>query len=113
MPTARRILGTPNPGNGVSPGGTSVLFGPGPGLTSDLSPGEPGLKEFAKNRLVDRIFKGPNDLVVPTDGVFAENGSGFFPIEDKMVFTGEDAVAHTAFFGNAAVRERIMEWLGE
>lgn len=80
-------------------------------LTSDYSPAEPGLRDFAKNRLMDRVFKGPNDLVVPTNGVFEENGSGFFPIEDKVVFSGEDGVAHTGFFGNRAARARIMEWL--
>jgi hypothetical protein len=80
-------------------------------LASDFTPAEPGLREFAKNRLMDMVFKGPNDLVVPTDGVFAENGSGFFPIEDRLVFTGADAVAHTAFFGKRAARDRIMEWL--
>ena len=81
-------------------------------LTSDYTPGEPGLRDFAKNRLMDTIFKGPNDLVVPTDGVYAENGSGFFPIEDRVVFTGTDAVAHTDFFSHRIVRDRIREWLG-
>jgi len=81
-------------------------------LTSNYTPGEPGLRDFAKNRLMDSIFKGPNDLVVPTDGVYAENGSGFFPISDYVEFTGTDAVAHTDFFRHRAARDRIREWLG-
>ena len=80
-------------------------------LSSDFTPTEPGLLNFAKNRLMDLIFKGPNDLVVPTDGVFAENGSGFFPIEQRHVFGGSDGIAHTAFFGSRPARDRIMEWL--
>jgi hypothetical protein len=81
-------------------------------LSSDFTPSDSGLVHLAKNRLMDLVFKGPNDLVVPTDGVFAENGSGFFPIEDRLVFTGSDSVAHTAFFTKRAVREKIMEWIG-
>lgn len=81
-------------------------------LASDFSPGEPGLRQFAMDRLMDLVFnKAGNDLVVPTDGVFAENGSGCFPIEERTVFRGSDAVAHTGFFGNAGARAKIMEWL--
>jgi hypothetical protein len=81
-------------------------------LTSNYTPGEPGLREFAKNRLMDAIFDGPNDLVVPTDGVYAKNGSGFFPIDDHETFTDTDAVAHTDFFRQRAVQDRIRDWLG-
>jgi hypothetical protein len=80
-------------------------------LASDFTPGEAGLKQFAMDRLMDKIFTAANDLVVPTDGVFAENGSGFFPIEEKVVFQGSDAVAHTGYFANRAAREKILEWL--
>ncbi|MCI0436828.1 MAG: caspase family protein, partial [Gemmatimonadetes bacterium] len=76
-------------------------------LSSDYTPAEPGFANFAKNRLMDFIFKGPNDLVVPTNGVFEENGSGWFPIEDRHVFSGGDGVAHTAFFASRAARDRI------
>jgi hypothetical protein len=79
-------------------------------LTSDYTPSAAGLVSV-KNRLMDLIFKGPNDLVVPTDGVFADNGSGFFPIEDKFVFRGTDSLAHTEFFGSRAARDRILGWL--
>ena len=80
-------------------------------LSSDYTPSEPGLVALAKNRLMDKVFGASNDLVVPTDGVFAENGSGFFPIEDRHVFTGSDGVAHTTFFASRAAREKIGEWL--
>jgi hypothetical protein len=80
-------------------------------LASNFTPEEPGLKELAMNRLLDKIFKVGNDLVVPTDGVFSANGSGFFPIEQKLVFQGSDAVAHTGYFGSTSAREKIAEWL--
>jgi hypothetical protein len=79
-------------------------------LSSDYTPSAAGLTSV-KNRLMDLVFKSPNDLVVPTDGVFADNGSGFFPIEDKFVFQGTDSVAHTEFFGNRAARDKILGWL--
>ncbi len=80
-------------------------------LASDFAPGEAGLKQYAMDRLMDKIFTAANDLVVPTDGVFAENGSGFFPIEEKFVFQGSDAVAHSGYFANRGAREKILEWL--
>jgi len=81
-------------------------------LASDYTPGTPGLKDLAADRLMDRIFRVRNDLVVPTDGVFGANGSGFFPIEDKVVFQGGDGVGHTGYFASPVVREKIAEWLG-
>jgi pimeloyl-ACP methyl ester carboxylesterase len=80
-------------------------------LASNFSPSEPGLRAMMKNRLMDRVFGGANDLVVPTDGVFASNGSGWFPIEERHVFDGTSGVAHTGFFGSPAAREKIVEWL--
>jgi hypothetical protein len=80
-------------------------------LSSDFTPSEPGLRAMLKNRMMDRVFGGANDLVVPTDGVFAKNGSGWFPIEDRHVFDGTSGVAHTGFFASRAARDKIMEWL--
>jgi hypothetical protein len=82
-------------------------------LASDFTPSETGLKEFAADRIIDKVFqKKANDLVVPTSGVFSANGSGFFPIEQNVVFEGAQSVAHTAYFGSRGVREKITEWLG-
>jgi caspase domain-containing protein len=80
-------------------------------LASDFTPVERGLKELAADRLMDKIFKKANDLVVPTEGVFSENGSGFFPIEQRFVFEGPQSVAHTAYFGSPGTRTKIAEWL--
>lgn len=45
--------------------------------------------------------------------MFGENGSGFFPIEDKLVFDGNDGVAHTGFFDDERARVKMMEWLAQ
>jgi hypothetical protein len=80
-------------------------------LASNFTPSEPGLRRLALDRLMDRVFKTGNDLVVPTEGVFADNGSKYFPIEQRFVFQGSDGVAHTGFFAHRGARDKIMEWL--
>jgi hypothetical protein len=80
-------------------------------LASNFTPSEPGLRQLVMDRLMDRVFKAGNDLVVPTEGVFSDNGSRYFPIEQRFVFQGSDGIAHTGFFANRGVREKIMEWL--
>ena len=80
-------------------------------LASDYAPGAPGLRAMLQDRLMDKVFGAGNDLVVPTDGVFAANGSGYFPIEDRAVFSGAEGVAHTTFFESRAARDTIMRWL--
>ncbi|HYO14678.1 MAG TPA: hypothetical protein VE685_15900 [Thermoanaerobaculia bacterium] len=83
-------------------------------LTSHYEPTVAGWKAWATDRLLDKIFKTENDLVVPTLGVYDKNGSGFFPIEDhdRIVFEKVDGIAHTRFFGEPRVQERILGWLG-
>jgi pimeloyl-ACP methyl ester carboxylesterase len=82
-------------------------------LASDYEPRDAGLKMFVANRLIDRVFnrKG-NDLVVPTEGVYADNGATpLFPIKTHHAFTQADGVMHTRFFGMAVTQEKILEWL--
>jgi hypothetical protein len=80
-------------------------------VASNVTPTEPGLRHFALSRGLNRILKGANDFVVPTEGVFAANGSGFFPVDERLVLEGVEAVAHTAYFADARVRDRIFAWL--
>jgi pimeloyl-ACP methyl ester carboxylesterase len=80
-------------------------------LTSDYEPPELGLRTF-RDVVMDRIFGAENDLVVPTLGVYDENGSGMFPIADPQVFPSGSAIAHSAFFADQTARDRILAWLG-
>ena len=82
-------------------------------VAGDYEPAIAGWKAFAKNRLMDQIFREANDLVVPTSGTFAGNGSNHFPIATRHEFSGDQGVDHTGYFGNKAVRERLLEWLRE
>ena len=82
-------------------------------LASNYSPTQTSLLQLATDKLMDRVFKGArNDLVVPTDGVYAANGSGYFPIADEVVFGAGDGVAHTGFFQYPKTTELIASWLG-
>jgi hypothetical protein len=83
-------------------------------LASNYDPKDPGLKAWAVNRLVDRIFqKAGNDLVVPTLGVYAANGSSYFPIAqaDTRVFGPERGIWHGGFFSEPDAYGKILEWL--
>jgi len=81
-------------------------------LTSNFTPAHPGLVQLATDRLMDKVFQGAaNDLVVPTEGVYAANGSGYFPIAGEVIYTAADAVPHTGFFQYPRTAEAITGWL--
>jgi hypothetical protein len=80
-------------------------------IASDYEPDDPGLLAWAKDGLMDRIFgRAGNDLVVPTLGVYDRNGSGCFPIADRLVLT-RGGIQHNGFFASAAVRDKLLDWL--
>ncbi len=80
-------------------------------LAANFEPSDPGFKLFVAKHLMGRIFEGPNDLVVPTTGVYDANGSGYFPIGQRHLFEGDDAVHHGNFFENATTQAKLLEWL--
>ena len=76
-----------------------------------MLPAEPGLRHFVRSRALDALLKGGNDFVVPSDGVFAKNGSPFFPVASPLLLEGDHAVAHTKYFAEPRVRDQILTWL--
>jgi hypothetical protein len=80
-------------------------------LASNYEPPEAGLKEYAKDLLLDKLFGADNDLIVPTNGVWEKNGAGQFPIETRQVFSGREGVQHGGFFRHAGVNQKLLEWL--
>ena len=81
-------------------------------LASNYTPREPRLAQLVADRLMDRVFKQVrNDMVVPTDGVYDANGSGYFPITDQLVLGAADGVAHTQFFQYPRSTAQIAAWL--
>src|ERR1700736_462956 len=93
----------------VGPKGSSRYYA----IASAFAPTESGLKEWAEQRLMRVIFGEDNDLVVPTSGVYAENGSHRFPIAsgDVVLFGADDAVNHCQYFLQPRVRDKLIEWL--
>jgi hypothetical protein len=86
-------------------------------VASNYEPTDRGLRALvagAADNVADRIFgqKG-NDLVVPTEGVYSDNGRTGFPLAQQQVLLLKPAqgVMHTAMFGCPAVSERLLGWL--
>jgi pimeloyl-ACP methyl ester carboxylesterase len=86
-------------------------------ITSDAKPSEPGLRRLLVTKGLNKLMAGPNDpagpndLVVPTNGVFKENGSAYFPIEERLLLEGSEGVAHTHYFDSDRARQKMLEWL--
>jgi hypothetical protein len=85
---------------------------------ADYEPVDEGLKALLTGKIadtvMDRVFqKVPNDLVVPTPGVYGANGCTAFPIEDmRCLKVPIDAgIIHTTLFGYPPVMNRLVEWL--
>jgi len=80
-------------------------------LASDYEPSNAGWAQLVKDRVMDDIFGGRNDLVVPTTGVYAGNGSNHFPIQERLVFEAGDGVHHSGFMSRTEAQNQILEWL--
>jgi hypothetical protein len=81
-------------------------------LASDFEPTDHGWQAFVRDRLTDAIFRhAANDLVVPTEGVYETNQSGFFPIAEPLVFVRTQGIAHSDFFDEPQSVEKILAWL--
>lgn len=79
-------------------------------LTADYEPSDVGFGMYVRDRLFDKIFNEKNDLIVPTEGVFADNGSGYFPVE-SFSFDSTKGVQHSGFFGNQEATQRMLDAL--
>ena len=79
--------------NAPAPSGATRYFA----VASNSTPTEPGLRHLAISRGLNALLRGTNDFVVPSDGVFAANGSAGFPVEAPLVLSGADAATHTRY----------------
>jgi hypothetical protein len=81
-------------------------------IASNFEPQDHALVRWAKDAVLDAVFDGDaNDLVVPTDGVFAPNGAAAFPIAEPLVFPTSDGVDHSSYLRNPRTIEAIKVWL--
>lgn len=82
-------------------------------IAADFEPENPKFKPWAKDKLMDRIFKEQNDLVVPTKGVYEKNGDAMFPIDaDNLLdLAGFENVHHGNYFAHGRVVDQLRVWL--
>ena len=83
------------------------------GVASNFEPtGEASLARVARDAVTDAIFApAHNDLVVPTEGVYAANKASTFPIQDPLLFAAEDGIDHSSFWTQPALHEAFDRWL--
>jgi hypothetical protein len=109
----------------MRPGGevlAALAAAPGPdeayAVTADYEPEGETLGHLIRQRLadgvMDRVFEGePNDLVVPTTGVFEVEGASGFPLPAERVqhFDAGAGVAHTSYFAAPETAAALERWL--
>ncbi len=82
-------------------------------LASNYEPpaGSP-IGRYARAYLTDLVFKlHHNDLVVPTEGVYAANGAATFPVADSVVFPPSAGIDHSGFWTHPTTRASLEKWL--
>jgi hypothetical protein len=87
---------------------TGTAAGTSFAIASDFEPESASLPVRALDALVDPFFGEGNDLVVPTMSVSRAAG---LTVDDAVTVPRTPAIAHTSYFGNRTVRERIVSWL--
>jgi len=91
-------------------------------IASNFEPNTPetaALRTLVKNMVadavLDRVFKdAPNDLIVPTEGVYTAGGPHFPLTEDKrFIFPSERGIWHSAYFEQPETIAHLRQWLTE
>ncbi len=87
----------------------------GPGVryfavASDFRPTDRVLARLMATQLKG-LFEGPHDFVVPVESVYGENGSPRFPVAERLVLSGDEAMSHVEYFGSPLVRNAILKAL--
>ncbi len=106
------FLKTLNAGGTAGPEGNTEYYA----LAADYEP-KGALRQLVRtvaDATLDRVFeKAPNDLVVPTLGVFDQNGHGNFPLDDARVLRIDKTkdVIHTSYFPHPDTAAALLSWL--
>lgn len=65
--------------------------------------------------VADRVFGMlPNDVVVPSHGVYEAAGAAGFPVpaERRIGFDRHESIWHCAYFGQSRTSDALLNWLG-
>ncbi|MDQ4070554.1 MAG: hypothetical protein M3203_13945, partial [Actinomycetota bacterium] len=67
---------------------------------------------WLRDAAIDVLFGWePNDLIVPTTGVYSWNGARNFPIVERIVLPSDRAVDHSAFWTSPEAVNAFTTWL--
>lgn len=85
------------------------------GVAADFEP-TPAVGRLIRHRVgdavIDRVFDdAANDMVVPTEGVFAGGGAFAIAPAHRLTIAPERGVDHVTYFGQEDVQRRLVEWL--
>nr|MCU0635877.1 hypothetical protein [Gemmatimonadaceae bacterium] len=80
-------------------------------IAANVTPVDPGLKRFLFRRGLGQLLAGANDLVVPTESVYGAAAGAGFPITERHVLEGNEAVSHTQYFADRSVQQQLLAWL--
>jgi hypothetical protein len=70
------------------------------------------LLRVARDGVIDVVFdRTPNDLVVPTAGVYDVPGAPGFPVADPLVFDASKGVDHSSYWDQPRLAEALTRWL--
>lgn len=75
-------------------------------------PPDTRLGRLARTHLINIAFAGAaNDLMVPTEGVYASNGATLFPITELLILNGAKSVDHSSYWASQDVVSQLITWL--
>ena len=83
-------------------------------IASNYEPLDHKLASYFRDVVTDGIFsQKPNDSMVRTDSVVGNTDQGAFaPVTDQLLLDASKGIEHARYFGNTAVADRLVEWLG-
>jgi hypothetical protein len=79
-----------------------------PDLLSDESCVKSLLSAMMKRVFAQGEHSVPNDLVVPSAGVYSANGCALFPIQEPLTYGPDDRISHSGFFSNTRTIDSIL-----
>jgi hypothetical protein len=83
-------------------------------IASNYEPTDHQLRSYFRNVVTDGLFgEKPNDCMVRVDSVCGSDDAGAFaPVTDQLLLDDRQGIEHARYFGNQAVADRLVEWLG-
>jgi len=82
-------------------------------IASNYEPIDGRLQSYFNDAIKDAIFKKDNDCMVRVDSVVGSGIKGEFPrVKEQLLLGEKKGIEHSRYFGNDAVADRLVSWLG-